>query len=333
MKLIDKSALKSILHSKRANIYYLQYCRIVVNGGRVEYITEEGNRYNYYNIPIANTTCIMLGTGTSITQAAAMHMSRAGVLVCFCGGGGTPIFSGSERPLIEESSVDLEVYYPQSEYRPSEYFKSWVGIWIDESKRLDAAKEIQKIRYNEMVKVWRKNFATTDLFDIDMDTVDKEVEKTLVNIEKIDNVTGLLTEEGRMTKKLYSMSAFASGYGNFVRTRANAGTGTDVVNNFLNHGNYLVYGLSATTLWVLGVPQSMPVLHGQTRRGGLVFDIADLIKDVIILPQAFISAAQNQTEKEFRMACLNNFANHKSLDFLFNSFKKVCEIHGSNNHI
>jgi hypothetical protein len=28
--------LKTIMHSKRANIYYLQHCRILVNGGRVE---------------------------------------------------------------------------------------------------------------------------------------------------------------------------------------------------------------------------------------------------------------------------------------------------------
>jgi len=28
--------LKTILHSKRANIYYLEHCRVLVNGGRVE---------------------------------------------------------------------------------------------------------------------------------------------------------------------------------------------------------------------------------------------------------------------------------------------------------
>jgi CRISPR/Cas system-associated endonuclease Cas1 len=33
-------------------------------------VTEEGKQSLYWNIPIANTTFIMLGTGTSITQAA-----------------------------------------------------------------------------------------------------------------------------------------------------------------------------------------------------------------------------------------------------------------------
>lgn len=93
--------LKSILHSKRANIYYLEHCRVLVNGGRVEFVTDEGKRSLYSNIPIANTSTVMLGTGTSVTQAAMREMAKAGVLVGFCGGGGTPLFSANE--------VDIEV--------------------------------------------------------------------------------------------------------------------------------------------------------------------------------------------------------------------------------
>lgn len=85
------SDLKTILHSKRSNIYYLQYCRVLVNGGRVEYVTDEGRESLYWNIPIANTTVVMLGTGTSVTQAAMREFARAGVLVGFCGGGNTLI--------------------------------------------------------------------------------------------------------------------------------------------------------------------------------------------------------------------------------------------------
>ena len=70
MHKLTPSDLKTILHSKRANIYYLEHCRVLVNGGRVEYLTEEGNRSLYWNIPIANTTCVLMGTGTSITSSA-----------------------------------------------------------------------------------------------------------------------------------------------------------------------------------------------------------------------------------------------------------------------
>ncbi len=61
---------------------------------------------------------------------------------------------------------------------------------------------------------------------------------------------------------------------------------------YANHGNYLTYGLAATTLWVLGIPHGFAVIHGKTRRGALVFDVADLIKDAIVLPLAFICAKE-----------------------------------------
>ncbi|WP_239496190.1 type I-F CRISPR-associated endonuclease Cas1f [Salinicola peritrichatus] len=111
---LSPNDLKTILHSKRANLYYLQHCRVLVNGGRVEYVTDEGKRSRYWNIPIANTTSLLLGTGTSITQAAMRELAKAGVLVGFCGGGGTPLFAANE--------VDVDVAWltPQSEYRPTE---------------------------------------------------------------------------------------------------------------------------------------------------------------------------------------------------------------------
>ena len=41
---VRASDLKTILHSARANIYYLEHCRVLVNGGRVEYVTDAGKR-------------------------------------------------------------------------------------------------------------------------------------------------------------------------------------------------------------------------------------------------------------------------------------------------
>ena len=70
------SDLKTILQSKRANIYYLEHCRVLVNGGRVEYVTDVGKKSLYWNIPIANTTSLLLGTGTSITQAAMRELAK-----------------------------------------------------------------------------------------------------------------------------------------------------------------------------------------------------------------------------------------------------------------
>ena len=56
---LSPADLKTILHSRRANLYYLEHCRVLVNGGRVEYVTDEGRRSLYWNIPIANTTALL----------------------------------------------------------------------------------------------------------------------------------------------------------------------------------------------------------------------------------------------------------------------------------
>lgn len=142
------SELKTILHSKRSNIYYLQYCRVLVNGGRVEYVTEEGKQSLYWNIPVANTTVVMLGTGTSVTQAAMREFARAVVLVGFCGGGGTPLYAANE---VE---VNVSWLTSQSEYRPTEYLQHWVSFWFDEQKRLAAAVAFQQVRTQQIRKNW-----------------------------------------------------------------------------------------------------------------------------------------------------------------------------------
>ena len=254
MELLPASELKAILHSKRANIYYLEYCRVLQKDGRVLYLTETKKDNLYWNIPIANTTVILLGTGTSITQAAMRMLASCGVLVGFCGGGGTPLLMANE----------IEWLSPQSEYRPTEYVQGWMSFWFDEQKRLIAAKYFQQERMNFIRKVW---------------TNDRE----------------------------------------FTRER----DATDKANCFLNHGNYLAYGLAASCLWVLGIPHGFAVMHGKTRRGALVFDVADLIKDALILPLAFICASENATEQEFRTQCIQIFTKHKALDFMFETVKEV----------
>ena len=91
----------------------------------------------------------------------------------------------------------------------------------------------------------------------------------------------------------------------------------------VNHGNYLAYGLAASALWVLGIPHGFAVMHGKSRRGALVFDIADLVKDAIVLPWAFICAKENATEQEFRQQGLQAFADHESLDAMFDQVKAI----------
>lgn len=316
MESLNPTELKTILHSKRANIYYLEHCRVLVNGGRVEYVTDEGKQSLYWNIPIANTTSIMLGTGTSITQSAMRELAKAGVLVGFCGGGGTPLFSANEK------DIDVSWLTPQSEYRPTEYLQNWVSFWFDDKKRLAAAIDFQKIRVEQIKKHWLgSRMSRENKFKINEVQLNSSLDTFILNLEKSSSTNDVLAQEAHLTKSLYKLAAFSVNYGTFVR--AKRGTESDIANKFLDYGNYLAYGLAATAAWVVGLPHGLSILHGKTRRGGLVFDIADLIKDALILPQAFIAAMKGDSFQDFRNRCIENFNSAEALDVMIDTIKSV----------
>jgi CRISPR-associated protein Cas1 len=310
VKDLSPSDLKTILHSKRANLYYLEYCRVMQKDGRVLYLTEAKSENQYFNIPIANTTVLLLGNGTSITQAAVRMLAQAGVLLGFAGGGGTPLYMGN----------DIEWMTPQSEYRPTEYIQGWMSFWFDDEKRLQAAKQFQAARIEYLLRVWGKDRDLSgEGFTADNTDIKTALNRFNTRTDLAVKPSELLLTEAQLTKVLYKFAAQNTGVTDFSRQHQS----TDKANDFLNHGNYLAYGLAACTLWVLGIPHGFAVMHGKTRRGALVFDIADLIKDAIVLPWAFICAKENATEQEFRQQVLQKFTDHKSLDFMFEQVKKV----------
>ena len=100
MDSFSPSDLKTILHSKRANLYYLEHCRVLVNGGRVEYVTDQGKssvlehpHRQHHHPPSRHRYFHHSGRDA--------RAGESGVLVGFCGGGGTPLFCANE--------VDFEV--------------------------------------------------------------------------------------------------------------------------------------------------------------------------------------------------------------------------------
>ena len=278
--------------------------------GRVVYLTEDNDQKQYWNIPIANTTVILLGMGTSITQSAVRMLASAGVLIGFSGSGGTPLIAAGE----------VEWLSPQSEYRPTEYIQNWLTFWFDDNKRLAVAKRFQQMRIDYVHQVWRKDKGLQSYgFYIDDADVERALDNFKIKIAQSPSVTDLLTTEAQLTKNLYKIAATRTKHSGFTRDHA----GEDDANTFLNHGNYLAYGLAATTLWVLGIPHGFAVMHGKTRRGALVFDVADLVKDALILPWAFICTKEQMSEQEFRQQCLQSFAEHKALDFMFDTVKEL----------
>lgn len=81
-------------------------------------------------------------------------------------------------------------------------------------------------------------------------------------------------------------------------------------------------------LYILGIPYALRVIHGTTRRGALVFDVADLFKDALILPMAFRAAREGLDDRAFRNEVIAEIDRQKVLGFLLDTLKEVSGTHG-----
>lgn len=312
MKPFPKSGRpRAVMLSKRANIFYLERCKVMQRNESVVYLTDTGQDIErYFNIPDKNTLFILLGTGTSITSSAIRKLSESNVVVGFCGSGGSPL----------TATVDASFVLPQDEYRPTQYAQAWFARWQDEAMRLKLGKALLRKRAEWTEKFWAKQGVSLP---------DKVINDLLVASEKAASTTELLTAEAHWAKKLYALQARRHEI-SFTRTVGEglSGTPAETINKLIDHGNYLAYGYAAVVLHGMGIPFSLPILHGKTRRGGLVFDIADLVKDQLVLPKAFEMGAggdSRRLDQEFRGAIIEEADQQQVVTKLFDTVKEMAE--------
>ncbi len=199
-----------------------------------------------------------------------------------------------------------------------------MSFWFNDDKRLAAAIAFQQQRIAQIRTHWLSaRMQREQAFDVDAAQLNSVLDNFIQRLSACQNSNDVLAQEAVMTKALYKLAANGVKYGEFLR--AKRGSGIDIANRFLDHGNYLAYGLGATAAWVIGLPHGLSILHGKTRRGGLVFDIADLIKDALILPQAFIAAMAGEDEQQFRQRCLTGFQQADALDVMIDTLKDTAE--------
>lgn len=297
--MIVNPPMPKILQSSRSSMYYLEYCRIYVEQDRVVYAQVQESESRSWNIPFANTSVILLGPGTSVTQKAARLLSSEKVLMAFVGGGGTPIFMGSIN-----------------EYAATSHLINWIKFWNNQDARLAVAKYFNYVRCDAIQKMWPTYRSPFDGTDITHDF--------MINSQKAENIDQLRGFEGEYAKRLYKRAAEAVKLD--WKGRQAGEPGQDLANSFLDQGNYLAYGAAGTVLYTLGIPPGLAVNHGATRAGGLVFDLADTIKDALILPIAFECAKEYKKSKEFRSRVIENFNDTKTLVNLFEIMQSAIEV-------
>jgi CRISPR-associated protein Cas1 len=286
--------MMSILPSHKYGIEYIEHCSVRAADEQLAFIRKKDAVQQHFNIPVANTAVLLLGPGTSLTQQAARLCAQNNVLVGFCAGGASPVYLAS-----------------LNEYREPRYSREWIAMWNDETRRLAAAKSFQHARVRTIAQSW-KNF---DDLRVSPDNV---IRTFLHRVEYATNTDDLLTAEGHFTKELYALLAENFGAAFTRKPRSN-----EFANEFLDNGNYLAYGLGAACLWVLGIPFSYPLVHGKTRRGALVFDVADIIKDAYIMPNAFLAAAFQEKEGEARRRMLATLHDTGAFVLLFKEVLRV----------
>lgn len=305
---INGSGSRTILLSKRANIFYIERAKVMVFNERVIYRKEYEEEILDFNIPDCNTSYLLLGKGTSITDTAIRYLAKSGVIVGFSGSGGTPL----------HACVDFVFLNPMDEYRPTEYCHKWCEKWFIQEEKIKLAIKMQELRTNNLIKYWNNNvFILSNKIKIS-----DEVYKNYINrLKSAKNETELLTNEGVMTKSLYSSLK------NGLNIDFKRDPGSNKINSFLDHGNYLMYGCASVALHALGIPAAFPLLHGKTNRGGLVFDVADIFKDSIVLPLAFEIGINNKSkDQDFRILLIEKIQKEEIIDKMIASLKYLLNV-------
>lgn len=298
-------------------MFYLEHVRLVQRHERVIYLSHGADGLERaFNVPERNTAFLLLGKGTSITDSAMRMLAESNVVVGFVGNGGSPLLGVADPVFLT----------PTSEYRPTENMQAWARMWFDEARRLSAAKHLLSCRARTTAAKWSQAGS--------MGWLDEDVSAArsfLASVDAARDTSALLGHEAQWAKHVYKRLARHVGIDDFSRD-VGAGCGdteAERANSFIDHGNYIAYGYAAAALNVLGISFAFPLLHGKTRRGALVFDMADAIKDAIVLPAAFKAAALGHGNQVFRDTLVDECIEQGVMDHLIEMIEEICARFGS----
>ena len=308
-----------LLATDREGALYLERARVHVEGHRVVYHIVDDEHAREFNIPHVNLAVLFLGQGTSITQEAVRLLGEEHVHVAVTGSGGTPLHMGA-----------------LTTYAATGHFRRLLPIYADPERSLIAAVSIMRDRIERMRSVGAR-LAERHLRARNREGLERECRRFEEALGRCSDTQELLGHEGVFSKGCYREFGKLARLPSFRRHPGGEGTpeGRDddpglarvaLANRLIDHGNYLCYGIAGAALWALGIPPHLPVFHGKTRAGGLVFDVADAFKDSLVLPLAFSVATasrEGDPEATFRGRMIFAFDDHKALAAAIDSIEAM----------
>jgi CRISPR-associated protein Cas1 len=291
--------MKKILFTDKAETLVLEQAKVFVENDAVVYAQSWGDEPKRFNVPYRNMQVLVLSKGTSITSDAMNKLSEAGVVIATSRSGGIP--------LLMTSMID---------YHPNQYMQSLCKRYFsDEEEQLVMAKQLMYRRFDFTEKM------LTDQSPIDEDDIAFYRKK----VKSTNTIQEILGTEGDFVKNhIYAKYAARYLNGKFVRDHSEKPIKSpeDNVNALLNAGNNIAYGMAANALWSLGVSPAFPLIHGRTNHSSLIFDIADLVKDGVVLPWAF--EYKNASMKEAVSELRYRLKHHKTDHVMIEGIKLIC---------
>lgn len=213
-----------------------------------------------FNVPVASIHCLMLGNGTSITADAAAMCAKHNCYVAFIKGG-----------------MNAHSVWHCGRYSDPQNLVKQVHNHSDPIKRLNIAKELTKTRLRYLSEPFKSLIVGSD-------------------IDNCSNIQQLLGIEGSFARKTYAILSSKFSETAFKRDQTSF-LGT---NSSLTIANNALYNFIATILISRGLSPSIGFLHGQSRRGGLVFDIADVFKHPLYFEEVFSGEYDGNASKLMR---------------------------------
>lgn len=147
-------------------------------------------------------------------------------------------------------------------------------------------------------------------------------ENHIQNLDNIGNINELTLYEARWAKSLYKKYCIKYKVSNFKRDFES----NDTINIRLNLLNNILYSLCSAIILSCHLSPSLAFIHGFSRRGGLSFDLADLIKTITTVDISFSMVNTEKTNRQLMYYLMSKLKERNS--YLFKLLIQICLILG-----